>query len=115
MVNPKKKPKFIRHMSTSIKRLKESWRKPRGRHSKVRRDMKGKPARPKIGYGAPKNLKGLHPSGYKEVLIRNLKDLEKIDPKKEAIRIASTVGKRKRSEIIKIAKEKNIKVLNPQV
>ena len=115
MVNPKKKPKFRRHMSESIKRLKESWRKPRGRHSKVRRDMKGKPARPKIGYGAPKKLKNVHPSGYKEVLVKNVKDLEKIDPKKEAIRIMSTVGKKKRNEIIKVAKEKNIKILNPQV
>ena len=113
MVNPRKKPEFGRHMSEAYVRLGESWRKPRGLHSKVRIGAKGKPKRPKIGWGAPKSLRYLHPSGYKEVLIRNLKDLEKINSEKEAIRIASTVGERKRKIIIEEAKKRNIWILNP--
>lgn len=113
MVNPRNKPEFKRHMSEAYVRIGESWRKPRGIHSKVRIGEKGKPRRPKIGYGAPKSLRFLHPSGYKEVLVRNLKDLEKVDKEKEAIRIASSIGKKKREEIIKVAKERNIWILNP--
>jgi large subunit ribosomal protein L32e len=42
----------------------------------------------------------------------NLKDLERIDSKNEAVKIGSSVGKRKRGEILKKAEEKKIKVLN---
>ncbi|MEM5790951.1 MAG: eL32 family ribosomal protein, partial [Candidatus Aenigmatarchaeota archaeon] len=52
-------------------------------------------------------------SGFKEVLVYNLKDLEKINPEKEAIRVAHAIGKRKKSEIVKKAEEMKIKVLNP--
>jgi len=114
-MNPRKKPEFRRQLSESIKRLDSSWRKPRGSQNKVRKGKKGKLPMPKIGYGAPKALRYLHPSGYKEVLVRSLKDLDNIDPKKEAIRISATIGKKKRIQIIKIAKEKKIKILNPGV
>jgi len=113
MVNPKKKPKFKRWLSSSLGRVKESWRRPRGSQSKVRKKLKGKIKMPSIGYRAPKNLRYLHPSGFKEVLVHNIKELEKIDPKKEAIKIAHTVGKKKRKEIIEKAKELKIKILNP--
>ena len=112
-MNPRKKPKFRRWMSQAYKRVKESWRRPRGIHSKVRIRKKGKIKIPSVGYGAPKELRFLHPSGLKEVLISNLKDLEKVDPKTQAIRIAHTVGEKKRKEIIKKAEEMKIKVLNP--
>ena len=68
---------------------------------------------PSVGYGAPRQLRFLHPSGFKEVLVSSLKDLEKVDPKTEAIKIAHTVGKKKRQEILKKAEELKIKVLNP--
>lgn len=112
MVNPRKKPDFVRPGSKMYKRVKESWRRPRGLHNKVRRKFKGRPQMPSISWGAPKDLKGKHPSGYEEVLVRNLKDLEKIDPKKQAARIARTVGKKKRMQILEKAKELGIKVLN---
>jgi large subunit ribosomal protein L32e len=113
MTNPRKKPKFRRWMSHSLKRIKESWRRPRGMHSKIRRKEKGKLSRPSPGYGAPKEMKYLHPSGFKEVLVLNVKGLEKIDSKVQAVRIAHTVGGKKRKEILKKAEEKKIKVLNP--
>jgi large subunit ribosomal protein L32e len=68
---------------------------------------------PTVGYGAPKELRGLHPSGFKEVLIQNLDDLKKIDREKEAGRISRRIGKRKRKLILERAKELNIKILNP--
>lgn len=112
-MNPKKKPEFRRWLSQAYKRLKSSWRKPRGIHSKVRIRKKGKIKMPTVGYGAPKHLRYLHPSGYREVLIHNVKELEVVDPEKEAIRISHRVGKRKRRLILEKAEELKIKVLNP--
>ena len=113
MVNPRKKPKFLRQGAIAYKRLGKRWKKPRGIHSKVRRHEKGKAKLPSPSYGAPRKLRHLHPSGFREVLVHNIKDLEKIDSKKEAVKIASSVGKKKRSDILKKAEEKKIKVLNP--
>jgi large subunit ribosomal protein L32e len=79
----------------------------------MRLQKKGKPPIVKIGYRQPKVLRGLHPCGLKEILVRNLKDLERVDPSKEAIRLSSTLGKRKREQILTLAKERGIKVLNP--
>jgi large subunit ribosomal protein L32e len=111
-MNPKKKPKFIRQSGTYLKRLK-SWRRPRGNQSKLRMHRKSKGHMPSPGYGSPNALRGLHPSGYEEVLIFNVKDLEQINKEKQAARISSRVGRRKRIDIMKTAKELNIKILNP--
>jgi len=89
------------------------WRKPRGHDSKMRLQKKGKPPIVKVGYRQPKAIRGLHPSGFKEVLVRNLKDLEKVDPSREAVRLSATLGKRKREQILAVVKERGIKVLNP--
>ena len=113
MVNPRKKPEFKRWLADTDKRIKNSWRRPRGLHSKIRLRKKSKFKMPSIGWKAPKELRFLHPSGLKEVLVHSPKDLEKVDPQKEAIKIAHTVGKRKREEILKKADERKIKVLNP--
>lgn len=113
MVNPRKKPKFKREGTRYLKRLKKAWRKPRGLDSKLRVKEKSKGSLPSIGYRAPKNLRGLHPSGLKEVLIQNLKDLKRIDKEKEAGRIAHSIGKKKKKLILEKAKELGIKILNP--
>ncbi len=112
-MNPRKKPSFTRWMSQSYARLGESWRHPRGRHTKVHRREKGKIRMPEIGWGAPKELRGKHPSGFYEVIVSSLKDLEKVDAKTQAVKISHTVGKKKRGEIVKKAEEMKIKVLNP--
>jgi outer membrane biosynthesis protein TonB len=65
-----------------------------------------------MGYKGPKIARFLHPSGYKEVIVNNVAELSTIDPAVQAARIAHTVGKRKRADIIAKAKELNIKILN---
>lgn len=111
----RKEPEFIRQESWRYVRVKENWRRPRGIDSKMRLKKKGKPPLPNIGYRVPKLIRGRHPSGFIEVLIHNIKELEGIDPDKYAIRIAASVGKRKRIEIIKRADELGIRVLNRRV
>jgi large subunit ribosomal protein L32e len=108
----KKKPSFVRQESWRYKRLSESWRRPRGLDNKMRRKIKGWPPTVNVGYRGPKATRGLHPSGYKEVLAYNTKDLEEIDPKTQAIRIAHTVGKRKRAKILVEARKRKITILN---
>jgi len=108
-----KKPKFRRQESWRYKRVSEVWRKPDGIDSKMRRKKKGWPKSVEIGYRGPKVARGLHPSGYAEVLVQTLDDLGKVDSKTQAIRIAHTVGMKKKAEISIRAGERGIRILNP--
>lgn len=108
-----KRPRFRRQESWRYVRIKESWRRPRGIDSKMRLKKKGWPPSPSVGYRGPKAVRGLHPSGYEEVLVYNVGDLATIDPETQAIRIAGTVGARKRTIILAEAEKRGIKVLNP--
>jgi large subunit ribosomal protein L32e len=108
----RRKPAFVRPESWRYMRLKETWRRPRGLDHKIRRKIKGWPAAVSTGYQGPKVARGLHPSGYREVLVYNTEDLKSIDPKTQAIRIAHTVGRRKRTMIIIEARKKRMTILN---
>jgi large subunit ribosomal protein L32e len=108
----KRKPSFARQESWRYKRLKESWRRPRGLDNKMRRKIKGWPPTVNVGYRGPKVARGLHPSGYREVLVYNTEELKKIDPKTQAIKIAHTVGKRKKAKILVEARKKKVTILN---
>ena len=78
----------------------------------MRINLKYRPSKVRIGYRGPKEVRGLHPSGFEEVMIFNVADLKKIDPNKQAIRIGGTVGTKKRLEIAKKANELEIRILN---
>jgi len=108
-----KKPDFVRQESWRYVRVKSSWRKPKGMDSKMRLQKKGWPAIVKVGYRGPAEARGLHPSGYQEVLVHNVEELERLNPATQAARIARTVGLRKRLQIMERARELGIHVLNP--
>lgn len=110
----RKKPKFRRQESWRYKRVTDRWRKPHGIDSKMRKKVKGWPASPTTGYRSPKKTRGLHPSGFVETRVQSVEDLGGIDPELQAIRIARTVGGRKRVKILALAEEKGIHVLNPR-
>jgi len=94
------------------KQLSDSWRKPRGQHNKQREQKKAKGALPKPGFGSPIAVRGMHPSGFFEVLVSSVKELEGINPKTHAIRIGATVGERTRVGLQEKALAAGFKVLN---
>jgi len=108
-----KKPHFRREESWRYKRVSQIWRKADGTDSKMRKHKKGWPKSVEVGYRGPKVARGLHPSGYFEVPVRTIDDLSKVDRKTHAIRIAHTVGMKKRAEISLRATEMGLHILNP--
>lgn len=107
-----KKAKFSRQCLHAKSRFEDSWRRPRGLHSRQRKDTLAKGEHPEAGFGSPKSVRGFHPSGYREVLIFTIAELESIDPATTAVKIGASVGNFKRVQIQNKAKELGIKVLN---
>ena len=107
------KPAFRRQDYHKKKRTPESWRKPRGNLSKQRRGIKGKGDMVEAGYRSPAASRGLHPSGFEEVRVHNTDDLEGVDGDIQAVRIAGSVGARKRERIEEVCEDREIRVLNP--
>jgi len=86
------------------RRKKQIWRKPKGRDNKMREKRRGYPVVVSIGYRKSKNEK------QKTVIVRNVKKLEGVG--KDNKIIIGKVGKKKRMEIAKKAKEMKIHVQN---
>lgn len=86
----------------------DKWRKPRGIDILLRKDDG---ALPQAGFRTPKAIRGMHPSGYQEVMVRTKKDLDAMTPA-QAARIVATIGRKKKITLITYANEKKIKVLN---
>ena len=85
------------------------WSKARGIDFYLKKDNG---ARPKMGYRTTKEIRGLHPSGLREVYVNNLNELKKIKEKNIVIRLKKTIGKKSKKEILKTAKEMNLRILN---
>jgi len=107
-----KRPRFLAQEWFRHKRLGLEWRKPQGGQSKLRRHLIQRINVVSIGYRGPKISRGLHPSGFEEVLVQSTRDLRGIDPKRQAARIGGGVGDRKREMIQKEADDRGIRVLN---
>ena len=109
----KKTPSFRRQEWFRYKRLSRTgWKKPRGDDSSQRKNRKYRSALVRVGYGKIAAARGLHPSGFEEVLVNKSSDLEGLDPETQAVRIAKTVGNRKRSAIHDRADDLGLRVLN---
>jgi large subunit ribosomal protein L32e len=108
----KRKPDFnLRNANSKKRRHIGKWRRPKGRHNKIRLNRGGHPIHVTTGYGSPKEVSGFSSEGVLPVVVRNLKDLEAIKGD-VGIVIASNVGLKKKNELIKKAAEKKIKLLN---
>jgi large subunit ribosomal protein L32e len=108
----KKTPEFLREEWFRYKRISRNWRRPDGITSKMRINKKYRPSRVRVGFRGPKKVRGLHPSGFEEIIVYNVTDLEKINADTQAARIGSSVGTKKRVAIAEKAKELDIRLLN---
>lgn len=112
-----RRPTWIRQQADQLPRLrrqKRTWRRPKGLHSKLRQKHKGR-FMPSPSYGAPRAVRGLHPSGLEERLVTNIHDLDGADAKRHALRISASIGMRKKIQIVEQAKKAGIRVLNPKI
>ncbi|MCL2149279.1 MAG: 50S ribosomal protein L32e, partial [Methanomassiliicoccaceae archaeon] len=110
-----RRPAFKRQEWFRYSKLGEKWRKPKGIHSKMKRRLKRRPPMVDIGFRGPVAARGLHPSGFEEVLVYNTDGLEGVDPKTQAVRIGGGVGTKKRIAIEDRAADLGIRVLNRMV
>src|SRR3989344_4509094 len=111
-IQRRKKPAFIRQGGKRYTRLAKVWRRPRGVHSKSRTKFEGHEKQPSIGYGSNKAIRGLNRAGLKEVLVKTLLDLNKIEKKSEVGILHRRLGMRKKALILKKAKELNLSIGN---
>lgn len=111
----KRTKKFIRHQSDRYDKLKTNWRKPKGIDNRVRRKFKGMYLMPNIGYGSAKNTRHMMPSGFRKVLIHNVKELEVLmmQNKKFCAEIAHGVSAKNRKTLVERAQQLAIRVTNP--
>ncbi len=111
----KKVKKFLRREWYKYSKLgrrhakKQKWKKPTGRHNKMREGRKGCPACVNIGYGTQKDTRGKI-MGKTPVIIMNINDLAKLN--ENDIAMIGGIGKKKKMEIAKIALEKRIEICN---
>jgi large subunit ribosomal protein L32e len=110
-----RRPSFRRQEWFRYGKFGDEWRKPQGGQSKLRRHFGYRWNIPSIGYRGPRAVRGLHPSGFQEVLVHNVRQLDGIDPATQAVRIAHGVGTRKRELIEKACDDREIRILNRMV
>jgi large subunit ribosomal protein L32e len=107
-----KRPSFRRVESWRYKRVKDSWRKARGIDSQTRKKKKSGVKSPTIGYRGPKKVRGLHPSGYKEVRITTIDDLTNLNKNEHALKISGKLGAKKRIVLMDYCQKRGFKILN---
>ncbi len=107
-----RKPDFVRQDAHKQKKLGRKWRRPKGLHSKIRLNLKGRGRNVSVGYRSPKKVRNLHKSGLWQCIIKSSRDLEGLDAKKNCVIISSSLGNRKRVAILKQVKERGFNVLN---
>ena len=109
----KKQPAFRRQEWFRYKRLsKTGWRKPKGMQFSQRVNRKYRSPMARIGYRKIASVRGLHPSGFEEIMVHKPADLDGVDPERQAIRIGARVGNRKRAQIHDRADDLGLRVLN---
>jgi len=111
----KRVKKFTRHQSDRYDKVKRNWRRPKGIDNRVRRKFKGMYKMPNIGYGSAAVTRHMMPSGFKKVLIHNVKELEVLmmSNKTYSAEIARGVSAKNRKNLVERAAQLAIRVTNP--
>ena len=98
-----KKPRFA--IARKIK-----WRRAKGRHNKIREKRANNSRAPNIGYGMPREIRGLV-QGMTPVLVQNVSDLSKVGKNQIGI-ISGRIGDKKKIQIAEQAMKLNVKLEN---
>merc|ERR1712038_1447052 len=111
----KRTKKFTRHQSDRYNKLSRNWRKPKGIDNRVRRKFKGMYLMPNIGYGSAKNTRHMLPTGFRKVVVHNIKELEVLmmQNKKFCAGIAHGVSAKNRKTLVERAQQLCIRITNP--
>ncbi|MBS3136807.1 hypothetical protein J4232_00095 [Candidatus Woesearchaeota archaeon] len=107
----REKPAFIRQDAYKRKRLPDTWRSPRGLHSKLRINKKGNAKKVSPGFKSPVEVRGLSREGYVMHNISTPSALTNLDKNTDAIIISAAVGNKKRLLILAEAIKKGLRVL----
>eukprot|EP00091_Calanus_sinicus_P024221 TRINITY_DN856_c0_g1_i4.p1 TRINITY_DN856_c0_g1~~TRINITY_DN856_c0_g1_i4.p1 ORF type:complete len:117 (+),score=39.75 TRINITY_DN856_c0_g1_i4:94-444(+) len=104
-----------RHQSDRYDKVKRNWRRPKGIDNRVRRKFKGMYKMPNIGYGSAAVTRHMMPSGFKKVLIHNVKELEVLmmSNKTYSAEIARGVSAKNRKTLVERAAQLAIRITNP--
>ncbi len=95
--------KFLRQEAHFKKRIPLNWRKPKGRHSKLREKRRGLHKMPGIGFGTGRK---------KEIpLIHNLDELNQLKKGEKAI-LSKRIGNKKKIQMLELAVKKGIILTN---
>lgn len=89
-------------------RKKQKWRRPKGRHNKMRERRAGYPPRVSIGYKQDNETRNKI-NGNVITKVNNLKDLKKI----KGLALLGRMGKKKKIEIAKMAGKIKFVNFNP--
>merc|ERR1712045_72286 len=110
----KRTKKFTRHQGDRYDKLSRNWRKPKGIDNRVRRKFKGMYLMPNIGYGSAKNTRHMLPTGFRKVVVHNVKELEVLmmQNKKFCAEIAHGVSTKSRKTLVERAQQLCIRVTN---
>lgn len=87
----------------------QKWRRPKGRDNKMRLKEKGRPRTVELGYKQDNRTRGKI-DGKDVHFVQNIEDMKGLH--KDSVVLLGRMGARKKVEIAKIAKEKNLKVIN---
>jgi len=106
-----RKPHFVRE-DADKKSIGTMWRKPTGRHSKMKHQFKGSRKMPSPGYRSPVLVRGLLRQGLRPVVVHTQGELGNINPAQEIIVLGKSVGRRKRIALLRSVIEKKLSVAN---
>ena len=94
-------------------RLKDRWRKQRGKDNKMKIKRSGYGFMPNIGYRQPNSIRAMRQDGTYEVLVHNERELiDAATRKNVSIRFANALSAKKKAELQRIADEQRIEVVN---
>jgi large subunit ribosomal protein L32e len=106
-----KRSETVRFMRLGKNRPKlQKWRRPRGRHNKIRKKRVGYPTAPTIGHGTHKATSGLI-QGKKPLVVHNMTELNHATAHNLII-FSRRIGAKTRLELLKHAEEKKLTVFH---